>query len=69
MFYGKFLFLLLLLLLYMYIYKYKKIAVNPKWYIGINWYQNISFQQSNRYNLRHKIDSLVCWWYVAKLQL
>ena len=32
--------------------------VNPKQYIGIDRYRNLSFHWSNRYSLWYKIDSL-----------
>ena len=32
--------------------------VNPKWYTGIDQYQNISFRWLNRYSLRYEIDFL-----------
>ena len=33
-------------------------SVNPKRYIGIDWYSNISFYLLNRYGLLYKIDFL-----------
>ena len=53
MFYGK----LLYLLIYIYIYIYI-IAVNPKWYIDIDRYRNISFYWLNLYSLQYEIDFL-----------